>query len=107
EEFPVPQPGPGQLLLRTKWLSLDPSMRGRMSDAPSYAKPVGIDAVMEEVTGTEVAASNNDAYKPGDIVLAHTGWQSHALSNGAGLRKLDPKVAPIQTPLGGLGMPGQ
>jgi NADPH-dependent curcumin reductase CurA len=62
EEFPVPQPGPGELLLRTKWLSLDPYMRGRMSDAPSYAKPVGIDEVMEGGTVGEVAASNNDRY---------------------------------------------
>src|SRR5438045_790825 len=106
EEFPVPQPGPGQLLLRTKWLSLDPYMRGRMSDAPSYAKPVGIDEVMEGGTVGEVVASNNDSYKPGDIVLAHSGWQTHALSNGAGLRKLDPKVAPVSTALGVLGMPG-
>ena len=106
EEVPVPRPGPGQLLLRTKWLSLDPYMRGRMSDAPSYAKPVGIDEVMEGGTVNEVAASNNDSYKPGDIVLAHTGWQTHALSNGAGLRKLDPNVAPISTALGVLGMPG-
>ena len=59
EEFPVPQPGPGQMLLRTRWLSLDPYMRGRMSDAPSYAKPVGIDEVMEAGTVSEVAASNN------------------------------------------------
>jgi len=106
EEFPVPQPGSGQLLLRTKWLSLDPYMRGRMSDAPSYAKPVGIEEVMEGGTVNEVAASNNDSYKPGDIVLGHTGWQTHALSNGAGLRKLDPNVAPISTALGVLGMPG-
>ena len=106
EEFALPQPGPGQLLLRTKWLSLDPYMRGRMSDAPSYAKPVGIGEVMEGGTVAEVVASNNDSYKPGDIVLAHTGWQTHALSNGAGLRKLDPNVAPVQTALGVLGMPG-
>ena len=106
EEFPVPQPGPGQMLLRTKWLSLDPYMRGRMSDAPSYAKPVGVGEVMEGGTVNEVAASNNDNYKPGDIVLAHTGWQTHALSNGAGLRKLDPKLAPVSTALGVLGMPG-
>ncbi len=106
EEFPVPHPGSGQLLLRTKWLSLDPYMRGRMSDAPSYAKPVGIEEVMEGGTVNEVAASNNDSYKPGDIVLGHTGWQTHALSNGAGLRKLDPNVAPISTALGVLGMPG-
>jgi NADPH-dependent curcumin reductase CurA len=106
EEFPVPQPGPGQLLLQTKWLSLDPYMRGRMSDAPSYAKPVGIGEVMEGGTVGEVVASNNDSYKPGEVVLAHTGWQTHALSNGAGLRKLDPSVAPVSTALGVLGMPG-
>ena len=106
EEFPVPQPGPGQLLLKTKWLSLDPYMRGRMSDAPSYAKPVGIGEVMEGGTVGEVVVSNNDSYRPGDMVLAHTGWQTHALSNGAGLRKLDPNVAPVQTALGVVGMPG-
>jgi hypothetical protein len=106
EEFPVPQPGPGEVLLKTKWLSLDPYMRGRMSDAPSYAKPVGIGEVMEGGTVSEVAASNNDSFKPGDIVLGHTGWQTHALSNGAGLRKLDPKLAPVSTALGVLGMPG-
>ena len=106
EEFPVPQPGAGQMLLRTKWLSLDPYMRGRMSDAPSYAKPVGVGEVMEGGAVSEVVASNNDGYKVGEIVLAHTGWQTHALSNGAGLRKLDPKLAPVQSALGVLGMPG-
>jgi NADPH-dependent curcumin reductase len=106
EDFPVPQPGPGQLLLRTKWLSLDPYMRGRMSDAPSYAKPVDVGGVMEGGTVSEVVASDNKAYQPGEIVLGHTGWQTHALSNGAGLRKLDPKLAPISTALGVLGMPG-
>src|SRR3954462_7755794 len=106
EEFPVPQPGPGQLLLKTKWLSLDPYMRGRMSDAPSYAKPVAIDEVMEGGTVNEVVASNNESFKPGEIVLGHIGWQTHALSTGAGLRKLDPKLAPVSTALGVLGMPG-
>jgi NADPH-dependent curcumin reductase len=106
EEFPVAQPGPGEVLLKTKWLSLDPYMRGRMSDAPSYAKPVGIGEVMEGGTVSEIVASNNDQFKQGDIVLGHTGWQSHAVSNGQGLRKLDPKLAPVSTALGVLGMPG-
>jgi NADPH-dependent curcumin reductase CurA len=106
EDFTVPQPGPGELLLRTKFLSLDPYMRGRMSDAPSYAKPVGVGETIEGGTVSEVAASNNDKFAKGDIVLSHTGWQTHALSNGAGLRKLDPSVAPISTALGVLGMPG-
>jgi NADPH-dependent curcumin reductase CurA len=106
EEFAVPQPGPGEILLRTKFLSLDPYMRGRMSDAPSYAKPVGVDEVMEGGTVNEVIASNNDKYTIGDIVLAHTGWRTHAVSKGVGLRKLDPSVAPVSTALGVLGMPG-
>jgi NADPH-dependent curcumin reductase CurA len=106
EEFAAPQPGPGEILLRTKFLSLDPYMRGRMSDAPSYAKPVGIGEVMEGGTVNEVVASNNDKYAVGDIVLGHTGWQTHAVSKGAGLRKLDPSVAPVSTALGVLGMPG-
>src|SRR4051812_22807718 len=106
EEFPVPQPGPDELLLRTRFLSLDPYMRGRMSDAPSYAKPVGVDEVMEGGTVNEVVASNNAQFAAGDIVLAHTGWQTHAISKGAGLRKLDPNAAPISTALGVLGMPG-
>src|SRR5882757_8764301 len=106
EDFAVPQPGPGELLLKTKWLSLDPYMRGRMSDAPSYAKPVGIGEVMEGGAVSEVVASNNDKFQKGDIVLGHTGWQTHAVSNGAGLRKLDPALAPVSTALGVLGMPG-
>jgi NADPH-dependent curcumin reductase CurA len=106
EEFPVPQPGPGEMLLKTKWLSLDPYMRGRMSDAPSYAKPVGVGEVMEGGAVSEVVASNNDKFAKGEIVLGHSGWQTHALSNGSGLRKLDPKLAPVQTAVGVLGMPG-
>jgi NADPH-dependent curcumin reductase CurA len=77
-----------------------------MSDAPSYAKPVGIDEVMEAGTVSEVAASNNERYAKGDIVLSRAGWQTHMLSDGSGLRKLDPTLAPISTALGVLGMPG-
>lgn len=106
EEFEVPQPKAGQILLRTKWLSLDPYMRGRMSDAPSYAKPVGVNEVMEGGTVCEVEASQHPDYKLSETVLAHTGWQTHALSDGAGLRKLDPQRAPVSTALGVLGMPG-
>ena len=102
----MPAPGPGQVLLRTLWLSLDPYMRGRMSDAPSYATPVGIGEVMEGGTVSEVVASNNPSFAPGDLVLGMRGWQTHAVSDGAGLRKLDPKLAPISTALGVLGMPG-
>ena len=106
EEYPVPAPGEGQLLLRTIWLSLDPYMRGRMSDAASYAAPVQIDEVMEGGTVSEVIASNNAAFKNGDIVLSRAGWQTHALSDGRGLSKIDPQLAPISTTVGVLGMPG-
>ena len=106
EEFPVPRAEPGQMLLRTRWLSLDPYMRGRMSDAPSYAKPVGIGEVMEGGTVSEVMDSKLDGFGKGDLVVGRTGWQTHAVSNGKGLRKVDAKSAPISTALGVLGMPG-
>jgi NADPH-dependent curcumin reductase len=107
EKLPVPPgPEPNQMLLRTLWLSLDPYMRGRMSDAPSYAKPVGIGEVMEGGTVSEVIDSNIPQFAKGDIVVGRTGWQTYALSDGSGLQKIDPTRAPIQTALGVLGMPG-
>jgi NADPH-dependent curcumin reductase CurA len=106
EEYAAPTPGPGQVLLRTIWLSLDPYMRGRMSDGPSYAQPVPIGGVMEGGTVGEVIASNNPGFAKGDIVLSRAGWQTHAVSDGKGLAKIDPKIAPISTAVGVLGMPG-
>ena len=106
EEYAVPTPGPGEVLLRTIWLSLDPYMRGRMSDGPSYAQPVPVNGVMEGGTVSEVVTSNNPAFANGDIVVSRAGWQTHAISNGQGLAKVDPKVAPISTAVGVLGMPG-
>ena len=106
EDYAPPAPGEGQVLLRTIWLSLDPYMRGRMSDGPSYAAPVPIGGVMEGGTVSEVIASNNPGFAKGDIVLSRAGWQTHAVSDGAGLRKIDPKLAPISTAIGVLGMPG-
>jgi NADPH-dependent curcumin reductase len=106
EDYALPTPGEGQVLLRTIWLSLDPYMRGRMSEGPSYAAPVPIGGVMEGGTVCEVIASNNPSFAKGDIVLAHTGWQTHALSDGRGLRKIDPRLGPVSTAVGVLGMPG-
>src|SRR5215212_8837168 len=106
ETAPAPEPEPGQVLLRTRWLSLDPYMRGRMSAAKSYAKPVEIGDVMDGGTVSEVVTSQHPDFPVGDIVLSHSGWQDYALSNGQGLRKLDPNVAPVSTALGVLGMPG-
>src|SRR5262249_28125036 len=106
EKLPIREPGSGEMLLRTLWLSLDPYMRGRMSDAPSYARPVGIGDVMEGGTVSEVIDSNIPQFAKGDIVVGRTGWQTHALSDGAGLQEVDPTRTPIQTALGVLGMPG-
>ncbi|MDB5511316.1 MAG: NADP-dependent oxidoreductase [Enterovirga sp.] len=106
ETAPPPEPRESQVLLRTRWLSLDPYMRGRMSAAKSYAKPVEIGAVMEGGTVGEVVASKSDRFRPGDVVLAHGGWQDFAAVDAKGLRKLDPSAAPVQTALGVLGMPG-
>jgi N-terminal domain of oxidoreductase len=106
EEYPAPVPGEGQVLLRTIWLSLDPYMRGRMSDTASYAAPVPVGGVMEGGTVSEVIASNNAAFKKGEIVMSRAGWQTHAVSDGQGLIKIDPKLAPISTAVGVLGMPG-
>lgn len=99
-------PQPGRMLLRTLWLSLDPYMRGRMSDRKSYAPSVGIGDVMVGGTVTEVVASKLEGFIPGDIVEGRTGWQEYALSDGAGMRKVDPALGPISTALGVLGMPG-
>src|SRR3954454_5875849 len=95
-----------QLLLRVIYLSLDPYMRGRMSAARSYASPVEVGDVLVGGTVCEVVESRNDRYAVGDLVLSYSGWQSYALSDGRGLRKLDPSLAPISTALGVLGMPG-
>jgi NADPH-dependent curcumin reductase CurA len=106
EDHALPTPGEGQVLLRTIWLSLDPYMRGRMNDGPSYVAPVPIGGVMEGGTVCEVIASNNPGFAKGDIVLSRAGWQTHALSDGKGLARIDPKLAPISTAVGVLGMPG-
>src|SRR5256884_5412070 len=106
EDYALATPGEGQVLLRAIWLSLDPYMRGRMSDGPSYAAPVPIGGVMEGGTVCEVIASNNPSFAKGDIVLARAGWQTHALSDGKDLRKVDPKLGPVSTAVGVLGMPG-
>ncbi len=105
-EEPVGEPGPGEVLLETLWLSLDPYMRGRMSAAKSYAEPLAIGAVMSGGAVSKVVASNNKAFGLGDVVVGYTGWQEYARSDGSGLRKVDPELAPISTALGILGMPG-
>src|SRR5262249_15460065 len=98
--------GDGDVLRRTIYLSLDPYMRGRMSDAPSYAAPVAVGGVMVGHTVSEVLESRHPQFRAGDVVAGYDGWQTHAVSNGQGLRTLDPSAAPVSTALGVLGMPG-
>src|SRR5712671_4121382 len=86
EETAIPTPASRQLLLGVQYLSLDPYMRGRMDDRKSYAKPLQLGEVMTGETVAQVLTSNHPAYAEGDIVLAQTGWCTHALSNGRGLR---------------------
>jgi len=105
-ETPVPAPGPGEVLVRHTFLSLDPYMRGRLSDAKSYAKPQELGAVMGGGTVGIVEASNNPRFKTGDAVVGMGGWQRYAVSDGAMLRVVDAKAVPIQAYLGALGMPG-
>src|ERR1700675_2412647 len=105
-ERPVPEPREGEVLMRTRFLSLDPYMRGRMSDAKSYAKPGERGQPMVGGTVGQIIASRNPELAVGDIVLAYARWQDYGVSNGTGLRKLDPEAAPIPTAPGVLGMPG-
>ena len=105
-ETPVPAPAAGEMLCRTIYLSLDPYMRGRMNPGPSYAAGVGVGEVMVGGTVSQVVESRLAGFAAGDIVLTANGWQEYALSDGAGVRRLDPAAAPISTAIGVLGMPG-
>jgi len=106
EELVVPVPSAGQVLLRTLFLSLDPYMRGRMSDGPSYAAPVAVGDVLVGGTVSRLETSRHPDYQQGDLVLGNSGWQDYAFSDGTGLTKLDPHMARPSLSLGVLGMPG-
>ena len=105
-ETQVPTPERGQVLVKALYLSLDPYMRGRMSDAKSYAPSVQIGEVMTGGAVGRVVDSRHPGFKAGDIVEGRIGWQEYGLVEGGMLRKVDPDVAPISTALGVLGMPG-
>ncbi|MEO6725151.1 MAG: NADP-dependent oxidoreductase [Blastocatellia bacterium] len=102
----IPSPQTGEFLVRAHYLSVDPYMRGRMNDVKSYAKPVQIGEVMTGGVVGEVIESKHDKFKTGDIVSGQFGWQEFATSDGTGVRKVDPSLAPISTAVGVLGMPG-
>ncbi len=102
----LPSPGTAQMLLRNEYLSLDPYMRGRMSDAPSYAKPVGIGEVMVGGTVAQVLKSDVAGFAEGDWVVAFGGWQDYALSDGTGVINMGKTPKNPSWALGVLGMPG-
>jgi hypothetical protein len=106
EEVPVPEPGPGQFLVRVIYLSLDPYMRGRMRDAKSYAAPVELGEVMTAGAVGEVVKSSHPHFRVGDIVEDTFGWQEYALGPGRAARKIDPAHGPISYANSVLGMPG-
>jgi NADPH-dependent curcumin reductase CurA len=102
----LPKPGPGEVLVRNEWLSLDPYMRGRMSEAKSYVKPVEIGGLMVGQTVGEVVESQDAALKPGDKVLTSLGWQLYGVAKARELVKVDASRVPASYYLGVLGMPG-
>ena len=103
-ESPVPHPAEGQFLVGVSYLSLDPYMRGRMNAARSYAEPQKLDEVMGGGAVGKVLSSQHPAFAEGDYVVGYFGWQQYALSDGTGVMKVDPAIAPISTFLGILGM---
>ena len=105
-ETPIPEPGEGEVVTRSLWLSIDPYMRGRLSTAKSYVPSIQIGEVMTGETVGEVIASRAPGFAPGDLVVGTRGWQSHAKAPGKALVKIPPGGTPPSTYLGVLGMPG-
>src|SRR5437868_2965340 len=105
-ESPLLSPNAGEMLVRSLYVSVDPYMRGRISEARSYAAPVEIGGVMVGGVVGEVVESKNARFNQGDIVQGEFGWQEFTITPGKGVRKVDPAVAPISSSLGVLGMPG-
>lgn len=109
EDVDLPEPREGQVLLAVRHLSLDPYMRGRMNDAPSYAAPTALGDPMPGATVAEVLESRDERYRLGDLVLSYSGWQSHALARADHVRRLPASAdgdLPLPAYLGVLGMPG-
>src|SRR5260221_7322228 len=105
-EEPVKDPGPGQILIKVLYISLDPAMRGWMNEGKSYIPPVGIGEVMRAGGVGKVIVSKHPGLLVGDFVYGTLGIQEYAVVNGKGLNKVDPRVAPLPVFLGTLGMPG-
>jgi NADPH-dependent curcumin reductase CurA len=104
-ESQIPAPGAGQVLVRNLYMSVDPYMRGRMAERKSYVPPYQVGEVLQGGAVGRVE-SGNDRFKAGDYVLSYNGWREWFVSDGRGLTKIDPSIAPIRAYLGALGMPG-
>jgi len=109
ETVPIRDLEEGEVLIEVVWLSLDPYMRGRMSDAPSYARPVDIGGVMQGESSGRIVASKSNTFSVGDTVTAHMGWQSHIIANESNpsLVKVDAEQLPLSVYLHSAGMPGR
>jgi NADPH-dependent curcumin reductase len=105
-EEPIPTPGPGELVTAVSHVSLDPAMRGWMNAGASYIEPVEIGDVMRAATVGRVLTSEHPGFAPGDHVYGTFGVQEYALSDGKGVMKIDPSLAPPPTYLGTLGLSG-
>lgn len=105
-ETPLAAPQPGEVLVKTAYLSVDPYMRGRITGVRTYADPVNIGDVMVGGTVGQVIESRAPNLQPGDYVVGYWGWQDYAVASAPRLQKLDPQLAPVSTALGVLGMPG-
>ncbi len=105
-ETEIPTPKTGEILLKTRYISLDPAMRGWMNDAKSYLPPVGLGDVMRAGTVSEVIATENPAFAVGDVVFGTEGVQAYSIATGKGLMKVNPKLASLPTFLGTLGITG-
>jgi NADPH-dependent curcumin reductase CurA len=105
-EVEVPDPGPGEVLVRNRWMSVDPYMRGRMNDRKSYVPPFQLDAPLDGGAVGEVVASEDEGIAAGDIVLHGLGWRDLAVARADAVRRVDTSLAPESAYLGVLGMPG-
>ncbi len=105
-EVPLPEPGPGEVLVRNSYLSVDPYMRGRMRDVKSYIPPFEVGAVLQGGAVGQVVTSNDPSVEEGAWVQHLAGWREHAVTEAVAVQAVDPSLAPISTALGVLGMPG-
>ena len=102
----IPRPTNGQVLLRTRFLSVDPYMRGRMNDRRSYVAPFQLNEVLTGGIVGEVVESKSNNFVKGNFVVGNLGWQDYSIASEKEMRKIEPEIAPVSTALGVLGMPG-